>query len=496
MKNKTKQLILSGYDIDRRYFREVEQKKRGIVYLGVPVSARCNLNCIYCFSNGGKALSNELTLEERLNIIKQGKKLGAKTIIIAEVGEPLLDPAIKEIVGCAYQNGLKTILYTNGTLIDKEMANYFYKRKVSLIVKIDSFNPEIHDKLVNRQGALEKAKNGLQILIDKGFSKIKKGDITRLAIETIITKYNLKDISKIAEFCKNNNIKFILQTPVWIGRAANKIRKLAVSEKQIDWLKNKFQGQLLPFASPEIECIMLKYALIVGITGDVKICFADYLNVLGNTRKKTLKDILKVKKRKFKCIPKGCPIRDQYRNKTYFFGYGSFCNKKHMKKYLGVDYNSIPVRIKGYKRMFIRIMNDEDKKTRGIPLEQKTTTMLTLTKDSKNSVNGVLFTINKKQLKILKERDLFYNFKKVDVYDLDSNFMTEALTFVSESKDNLGNKILIRDNSFIAPNEHYLNISREGAYSFGELFGQEWDRTTYLSDQRNITEYLKSTKKF
>ena len=77
----------------------------------------CNLRCIYCYSNAGKKLQNELTLDEMFDVIDQGIALGVRRVILIGGGEPLMHPHIMDIVEFLHRRGVAIDLFTNGTLL-------------------------------------------------------------------------------------------------------------------------------------------------------------------------------------------------------------------------------------------------------------------------------------------------------------------------------------------------------------------------------------------
>jgi MoaA/NifB/PqqE/SkfB family radical SAM enzyme len=70
----------------------------GLLSLELEFTRKCNLRCTYCYSAAGEALERELSSEELVAVIEQAQRLGARRIILLGGGEPLLFPAVKEII--------------------------------------------------------------------------------------------------------------------------------------------------------------------------------------------------------------------------------------------------------------------------------------------------------------------------------------------------------------------------------------------------------------
>jgi len=153
---------VQGLDLD---WKEIEGAMRDgrLLTLDLELSRRCNLRCIYCYTNGGEPLDGELGLEEIFNVIDQAINLGAKKVSIVGGGEPLIYPDFFRITDYLNSRNIPTIVFTNGTAISNEMANKLSDHKVSVCVKLNSFNKETQDYLAGGiKGTYERITNGIQ----------------------------------------------------------------------------------------------------------------------------------------------------------------------------------------------------------------------------------------------------------------------------------------------------------------------------------------------
>ncbi|GEM_PF-1882057 len=155
-------------------------------------------------------------------------------------------------------------------------------------------------------------------------------------------------------------------------------------------------------------------------------------------------------------------------------GYGSLLSHSSLKKTIR-DKKFQKIIIKGYKRIFNLIDGKKD--------------ILNLEKSKKNYFNAILFYANKKELKKIKLREDEYNLEKVDVFD----FITkEKICQAYISID----YIVDIDNKKKNPDKKYFILCRSAAYSLGNDFGKFWDKTTYTSQNKKITEWIKKNKKY
>lgn len=289
-----------------------------LVYIGVYTSKQCNLECKYCFENSGKFTRRETTLTEKLNIISQAKKLGAKVLFIAGAGEPLIDKDLFPMIQYTYDLKMGILLYTNGLKgknnniqpISKQSAKFLYEHDVVAIVKLESLNPKIHDCLTGVKGSHKKVMKSLNILRDVGYSKV-KNNITRLGIAALYTKLNLKELPKLKQWCDDKNIKLCVDILGVHGRAKQNI-DIIPTKQEILAIQNQMGRESGIAASG--ECIFWKYGIIIDHEGEARFCSEIITNDIGNIRKLSLKKLLDVKNKKYPSKPGEftCPLKSAH----------------------------------------------------------------------------------------------------------------------------------------------------------------------------------------
>jgi len=161
--------------------------------------------------------------------------------------------------------------------------------------------------------------------------------------------------------------------------------------------------------------------------------------------------------------------------------YGSLLNPKEFK-----NKNHVLVIVKGWRRIFNKVASRSVWR-KYIKENEKAT--LNVEKEKNSYFNGIVYEVSDKEFSKLVEREQDYHIEKVDVYDFESSKkLFAAFIFVSNEKNKDGEKILRND---IKPIREYLEICRNGAYAWGERFGKEFDKTTFLADGKTtIQEFL------
>ena len=132
------------YSIDEIFKARNENK---LFSFDLELSKACNLRCLYCYASSGVKKDDELTIDEIISIIDQTVQLGAEKIVIIGGGEPLIYPDYWKVLDIIRDVGLSSITFTNGTMINREIARRLFDLKEDIALKFNSFNEQIQDNL-------------------------------------------------------------------------------------------------------------------------------------------------------------------------------------------------------------------------------------------------------------------------------------------------------------------------------------------------------------
>ena len=173
----------------------------------------CNADCKYCATEGGKSdvrFSNfnghqKLSDDNLSQMIKQLNELGTRTFFICSNGEPLLNPGrFLDILDNAGDTDLNIVTYTNATTLQNDFLKELHNRRVNLVMKLESFNPELNDRIIfgKQNKSYEYAEfNGKTVPtgIIEAF-QVYGSDSDCLGIETMILRDNIEEVLKIREW--------------------------------------------------------------------------------------------------------------------------------------------------------------------------------------------------------------------------------------------------------------------------------------------------------
>ena len=151
-------------------------KKREVCWL---ITTRCNQKCAYC--HGFRNIP-ELSYEENEEVLSKLIRAGVNYITFSG-GEALLYPNILDLLKIARQNGVKSKLITNGSLIaNNEKVREIVDYLDTITLSLDTTRDEINEQMGRGRNHFTEIKKVLDILKNK--------DI-RIKINTVVTKLNI-----------------------------------------------------------------------------------------------------------------------------------------------------------------------------------------------------------------------------------------------------------------------------------------------------------------
>ncbi len=171
---------------------------------------RCNLRCRHCYIEAeDRKFEDELTTEEARVFIEDLAQMKVPVLLFSG-GEPLLRQDIFELGKQAFELGLRPVLSSNGTLIDKNTARLIKDAGFQYVgVSIDGA-PGTHDYFRNKKGAFFEALDGIRACLAEG---VKTG------IRFTVNKWNQKDLPEILDIVAREGIpRFCMYHLVYAGR--------------------------------------------------------------------------------------------------------------------------------------------------------------------------------------------------------------------------------------------------------------------------------------
>ena len=278
-----------------------EQKlgKNEVDYIMLNLPFLCNYNCLKCCNRFRKYKGGLLKLNEIKKVILKCKNLGARVVVIAGEGEPMLYKNIKKLIRFINDNELIPYIFTNGSNLNKDMTTFLAKNNAILVINADSFNKEKYDKYVQKEGAFKNLIKNLSItkkIYKNKIFKSGKDKITLLAINLVLNNENYDQIDKIKEFC-NDEIVFVVNQPINIGSASRDWKRFS---KVKNFNVSKDVSYPLGTLEDGKECSYMRNGISIGSNGKILTCayaletegfYGDIDNDIKLERKKAMKSV-------------------------------------------------------------------------------------------------------------------------------------------------------------------------------------------------------------
>ncbi len=134
----------------------------------IEVTADCQCNCVHCSAHrpaDPRPVLSRTTLEQ---VVSQVLEMGAHGISYTG-GEPLMRPDLEELVSMVPQDKATVTIFTNALALTAERAASLKAAGLySVMISLDSPDPEEHDRLRKRPGTFEAVKRGAQAAVEAG----------------------------------------------------------------------------------------------------------------------------------------------------------------------------------------------------------------------------------------------------------------------------------------------------------------------------------------
>lgn len=135
------------------------------------VTSRCNLACRHCYSQSTEASGGEdLATGESLMVVDSlaDWQIG---LLIFDGGEPLCRSDFLDIAAYASSRGLRTVMGSNGTMIDRSTARKLRDAGIrSVAISLDAGDAETHDWFRGKEGAFKEALAGAESCKGEGLA--------------------------------------------------------------------------------------------------------------------------------------------------------------------------------------------------------------------------------------------------------------------------------------------------------------------------------------
>ena len=198
------------------------------------MTRRCNLKCVHCYAQAKDIeFENELSTEEGKALIDDLANFGSPVILFSG-GEPTLRKDLPELAAYAREKGIRAVISTNGTLIDRDLAKRLKDVGLSYVgVSLDGIR-ETNDRFRGMKGAFNAALRGLHNCQEEGI---------KVGLRFTINKQNVRDIPAIFDILEEEKIpRICFYHLVYAGRGSKMVSEdlsLEESRQAVDLIMEK-----------------------------------------------------------------------------------------------------------------------------------------------------------------------------------------------------------------------------------------------------------------
>ena len=179
---------------------ELHQRQAGEripLQVAIEVTRRCPLECLHCYNNLAmndvQASRRELTKEEHFRILDELVEMGCFWLLYTG-GEIFARKDFLEIYTYAKQKGFLITLFTNGTIINQEIADYLTQwPPFAIEITLYGRTRETYEALTAIPGSYDRCLRGIRLLKQRGLP---------LKLKTVATSVNKHEIVAMRQFAE------------------------------------------------------------------------------------------------------------------------------------------------------------------------------------------------------------------------------------------------------------------------------------------------------
>jgi radical SAM protein with 4Fe4S-binding SPASM domain len=169
----------------------------------IEVTRHCPLKCVHCYNNLSSAEAtpeSELTYEEHCRILDEMTEAGCLWLLFTG-GEIFARKDFLKIYTYAKKKGLIVTLFTNGTLIDKDVADTLADWRPFLVeITIYGRTKETFDRITGVPGSYDRCMRGIHLLMERRIP---------LKLKTMALRINKDEIWEMKRFAEEElGLKF------------------------------------------------------------------------------------------------------------------------------------------------------------------------------------------------------------------------------------------------------------------------------------------------
>ncbi len=165
--------------------------------VSIEVTRRCPLECLHCYNNlpmgDMEAKRRELTKEEHFRVLDELVEMGCFWLLYTG-GEIFARKDFLEIYTYAKKKGFLITLFTNGTIINEQIADYLAEwPPFAIEITLYGRTRETYEALTAVPGSYDRCLRGIKLLKERGLP---------LKLKTVATSINKHEVFAMKQFAE------------------------------------------------------------------------------------------------------------------------------------------------------------------------------------------------------------------------------------------------------------------------------------------------------
>ena len=158
----------------------------------------CNLKCVHCYTaSEAKKYPGEIDTAKAKEVLDDLADFKVPAVLFSG-GEPLVRPDLFELAAHARSRGLHVVLSTNGTLIDRPVAQKLKDLEFAYVgISLDSAIPAVHDEFRGMAGAFERTMKGFRYCREVG---------QKVGLRLTLTRHTAQNLDKLFDLIEAEGI--------------------------------------------------------------------------------------------------------------------------------------------------------------------------------------------------------------------------------------------------------------------------------------------------
>ena len=187
-----------GYGAFSANLHERQSGERMPLQVSIEVTRRCPLECLHCYNNlpmgDLDAKRREMTKEEHFRVLDELVEMGCFWLLYTG-GEIFARKDFLEIYTYAKKKGFLITLFTNGTIITEQIADYLAEwPPFAIEITLYGRTRETYEALTMIPGSYDRCLRGIKLLKERGLP---------LKLKTVATSINKHEVMAMRRFAED-----------------------------------------------------------------------------------------------------------------------------------------------------------------------------------------------------------------------------------------------------------------------------------------------------